>query len=133
MRVTNIRVEMMHILIKRCLSASLFLLKYSWHYRIFKTNNNFCSWLSYVVPFVCVLCLNVCVCCVVSYSPDHLADHDQSWHDNNPLAKDGANHFSRLRSYYVYMLSYSQHHWTDHDLTWYADGLRPRRLYLARP
>ena len=68
---------------------------------------------------------------ILSYSPHHWTDHDQTWHDDGPPPRDGAHHFPRSRSKvkviaYVYILSYSPHHWTDHDQTWHDDGPQPR-------
>ena len=36
--------------------------------------------------------------CILSYSPHHWTDHDQTWHDDGPPPRDGAHHFSRSRS-----------------------------------
>ena len=35
---------------------------------------------------------------ILSYSPHHWTDHDQTWHDDGPRPRDGAHHFSRSRS-----------------------------------
>ena len=35
---------------------------------------------------------------ILSYSPHHWTDHDQTWHDDGPRPRDGAHHFSRSGS-----------------------------------
>ena len=38
---------------------------------------------------------SLCIYSILSYSPHHWTDHDQTWRDDGPPPRDGAHHFPR--------------------------------------